>query len=97
MKGFVAATAPGVSKATGMQRVLERYAVPAAGAAMCGDNLNDLTGLRLVGTAFVAADGAAEAIAVAHHVVPGPAEGGVADAAGILLARGAARRDGPAR
>ncbi|TNF25445.1 MAG: HAD family phosphatase, partial [Deltaproteobacteria bacterium] len=85
---FVAVTARGVSKASGMRVALARLGVPAERAAMVGDNLNDLPAFRAVGTAFATADGAPEAIAEAHHVVPGPAEGGVADAVETLLLRG---------
>ena len=84
---FVAVTARGVSKAWGAATALALLAVTAERAAMVGDNLNDISALRLVGTAFVAADGAPEAIALADHVVPGPDLGGVADAAELLLAR----------
>lgn len=82
---FVGVTARGVSKASGVRRVLEAYGVGPDRAAMVGDNLNDLTALRCVATAFVAADGAPEALALADHVVPGPDDGGVADAVAHLL------------
>jgi len=82
---FVAVTAPGVSKATGAEVVLDRYGVPPARAAMVGDQRNDVAVLRFVGTAFATEDGAEEARAVAQHLVAGPAGGGVADAAWHLL------------
>lgn len=83
---FVAVTARGVSKASGVRAALALLGVPIERAAMVGDNLNDIPALRIVGAAFVTADGAPEALAIAHHVVPGPDAGGVADAAELLLA-----------
>lgn len=82
---FVGVTARGVSKASGARHVLDAFGVGPERAAMIGDNLNDLTALRYVGTAFVAADGAPEALALADHVVPGPDAGGVADAVAHLI------------
>lgn len=82
---FVAVVGHGVSKASGVRAALARLGVPAERAAMVGDNLNDIPALEVVGTGFATADGAPEAIAVADHVVPGPAEGGVADAVEALL------------
>ena len=84
---FVAVTAAGVSKAAGVQAVLDHLGADAAAAAMIGDQLNDLPALRLVGTGFVVCDGAPEALALADHVVGSAADGGVADAVRFLLAR----------
>ncbi|MCA9518310.1 MAG: HAD hydrolase family protein [Myxococcales bacterium] len=83
---FVSLTAAGVSKGLGVRRVLDAYGLTREQAAMAGDNKNDLAGFAAVGRVFVAADGAPEALAVATDVIPGPAAGGVADAAMALLA-----------
>lgn len=84
---FVSMTAPGVSKATGIRAVLERLGIPRADAAMAGDNYNDIEGFGAVGTVFVPVDGVAEALALADHPIPSPNDGGVAEAASLLLAR----------
>jgi len=83
---FVSMTAPGVSQATGVRIVLARLGLARADAAMVGDNHNDIAAFGAVGRVFVPADGVPAALALADHIVPGPAEGGVADAAHLLLA-----------
>lgn len=83
---FVSLTADGVSKGLGVRRVLAAYGLERAQAAMVGDNKNDLDGFAAVGRVFVPVDGGPEALALADVVIPGPAEGGVADAARALLA-----------
>jgi hypothetical protein len=84
---FISITAPAVSKATGMRIVLDALGLAPALAAMAGDNHNDLDALRLAGTAFVPDDGRPEAQALAHHLIPSPSRGGIADAAAMLLDR----------
>lgn len=86
---FISMTRRGISKATGMRTVLAALGLTPAEAAMAGDNHNDLDGLRLVGRAFVPVDGAEVARALAHHLIPGPSDGGVAEAA-MMLASGRA-------
>lgn len=83
---FAAVTAQGVSKGSGITRAAARLGVPLARVAMAGDALNDLSAFAVAGLTFCAADGVPAARAAARWVVPGPDEGGVADAVAILLA-----------
>ncbi|MFO0744514.1 MAG: HAD family hydrolase [Myxococcota bacterium] len=82
---FAAVTARGVSKAWGIRRAAEHFGVPLARAAMVGDALNDVSAFRIVGRTYATADGVPGAQAEAQRLVPGPADGGVADAVADLL------------
>lgn len=82
---FVSMVAPGVSKATAVAHVMDLLGVARADAAMAGDNHNDLPAFGVVGRVFVPIDGVPAALAMAHHVVPSPDDGGVAEVAAILL------------
>jgi len=84
---FISMTAPSVSKATGVRSVLEAFTLDRARAAMAGDDLNDLVAFAEVDHVFVPSDGAPEARARAHVVIPSPSLGGVADAAKGLIER----------
>lgn len=88
---FVSMTAVGVSKATGVRAVLEALGLGREAAAMAGDNYNDIEGFGAVGEVFVPVDGVAAALALADHVIPSPDDGGVAEAAAVLLARAGGR------
>ena len=83
---FVSMTRRGISKADGMRAVLAAYGLGPEQAAMVGDNNNDIDGLKLVSRRFVPEDGAPAARALADHLVPSPRDGGVAEAARLLLA-----------
>lgn len=82
---FVSMTAPGVSKATGVRVVLEHFGLAREQAAMAGDDLNDLSAFAEVGRTFAPDDGNPAVRARATELIPGPALGGVADAAERLL------------
>lgn len=82
---FVSMTAPGVSKGTGVRRVLAHLGLDKEHAAMAGDDLNDLSAFGEVGRTFAPEDGHQEVRARATEVIPSAARGGVADAAASLL------------
>ena len=70
--------APGVSKAYALQRLCDRLGVHLSEVVAVGDNHNDLSVLAWAGTAMAPANAIPEAIALAHRVLPGNGEDGVA-------------------
>jgi HAD superfamily hydrolase (TIGR01484 family) len=81
---IVNATAPGVSKGTALQHVLQAVGLPAQSAVAIGDGLNDLTMFELVGTAVAMAN-APDAVRRRAHLVA-PVGNGVAVALRALAA-----------
>jgi hypothetical protein len=70
--------APGVTKAYAMERVCDRLGVRVDEVVAVGDNHNDLPLLAWAGTAMAPANAIADALALAHRVLPANADHGVA-------------------
>ena len=68
-----------VSKATGIERVLEHLGIPAADSCAFGDGLNDLEMMDAVGTSLVMGNAGNELKAKADFVLPSVDEDGVAE------------------
>lgn len=82
---FVGVTRQGVSKGSAMQAIAGEYRVQLREVMYIGDAGNDLPALQVVGHP-VAMGGASPAVrASAKDIVPGPEEGGVADAFEIAI------------
>jgi Cof subfamily protein (haloacid dehalogenase superfamily) len=88
---FVSVLAAGADKVVGVRAVAEAYGVPLSGVMFVGDGANDATAMAAVGAAggvpVAMANGEAEALAVARHVVGDVDDGGLADAMALALAR----------
>ena len=69
---------PGVTKATSLARLAERFGVPREAVAAFGDMPNDVPMLRWAGTSYAVANAHADVRAVADRMVPGNDDDGVA-------------------
>lgn len=67
----------GVDKADGVRQVADHLGFPLEATVGIGDGLNDLGMLRAAGTAVGIEDGAAEVVAAADILVPGPSGHGI--------------------
>lgn len=76
--GWVDIGPPGVSKATGIARIAERYGVSSADTVVFGDAHNDLTMFAWAGHAVAMGQAAPEVRAAADEVAPSVWEDGVA-------------------
>ena len=70
--------APGVTKAYALERLCDRLGIHLSEVVAVGDNHNDLSFLAWAGTAMAPANAIPEVLAVAHRVLPGNGEDGVA-------------------
>lgn len=70
--------APGVTKASGLQRWCDALGIAAADVWAFGDMPNDLPMLRWAGTSYAMANGHQEVIAAADHLCASNADDGVA-------------------
>ena len=77
---------PGVSKATSLARLAERFDVPREAVAAFGDMPNDLPMLGWAGTSYAVANAHADVLSAVDHVVPGNDEDGVAVTLASLFA-----------
>jgi Cof subfamily protein (haloacid dehalogenase superfamily) len=82
--------APGVSKAYALERLCDRLGIHQSEVIAVGDNHNDLSFLAWAGTAMAPMNAIEEVLAVAHRVLPGNGDDGVA----ALLEEVAAARAG---
>jgi Cof subfamily protein (haloacid dehalogenase superfamily) len=73
-------TPPGVTKALGLSFLMKRLGLSPAEVMACGDSDNDLSMLRLAGTAVVPENGLAEAKALASYRAASNDEDGIAEA-----------------
>ncbi|HEX7188533.1 MAG TPA: HAD family hydrolase [Actinomycetes bacterium] len=76
--GLLEISAAGVSKATSLARLCERYGVDAADVVAFGDMPNDLPMLAWAGRAYGVAGGHPEVLAAVDRVVAAPEDDGVA-------------------
>ncbi len=79
--------APGITKAYAMDRVCDRLGVSVDEVVAIGDNHNDLPLLAWAGTAMAPANGIPEVLTIAHRVLPGNADHGVATLLEELVAK----------
>lgn len=70
----------GVDKAVGMSMVASHLGIDPSDAIGIGDGWNDLEMLEQAGTAVVVEGAPPEILALADHIVPGPAQAGIARA-----------------
>ena len=75
---FLNVTHPDADKGAALRVAARRIGVPMSAVAAVGDGLNDLSMLRVAGTAIAMGQAPPEVIAAAHLVVPELAEDGVA-------------------
>lgn len=75
--GYFDVVLPGIDKATGLRRLLERWGIDPADAIAFGDSENDLEMLRLVGTGYAMANAEEDVLAAADAVAPPCTEDGV--------------------
>ncbi len=80
-KGYTLDITPhGISKAVGIEAILEAMDILPSEVMVCGDSENDLSMLRFAGTSVVTANGQAKAKALATYIAPSCDEDGVAKA-----------------
>ena len=84
--GMLEISAPGVSKASALERLATGRGIPAADVVAFGDMPNDVPMLRWAGRAFAMAGGHPEAVAAAGEIAPPCREDGVAQVLEALLA-----------
>jgi Cof subfamily protein (haloacid dehalogenase superfamily) len=75
---YLEMAAAGVSKASGLSRLCAQWGIDQTEVAACGDAINDLPMLMWAGVALCPANASADALAVAHQVLPGNDDDGVA-------------------
>lgn len=75
--GYFDVVLPGINKATGLRRLLERWGIDAEDAVAFGDSENDLEMIELVGRGYAMANGELAVIAAADAVAPPCTEDGV--------------------
>ncbi|MBC7596212.1 MAG: HAD-IIB family hydrolase [Kineosporiaceae bacterium] len=83
--GLAEITAPGVTKAAGLQRWCDARGVGAHEVWAFGDMPNDLPMLHWAGTSFAVGNAHADVLAIAQHVCPSNNDDGVAHTLEILL------------
>jgi hypothetical protein len=76
--GLLEISAPGVTKAHGLQVLCDRWGVAAADVVAFGDGLNDVPMLLWAGQSYAVADAHPAAVAVASGTVPTVTDDGVA-------------------
>ncbi|WP_033436170.1 HAD family hydrolase [Saccharothrix sp. NRRL B-16314] len=76
--GLLEFAAPGVTKATGLAAVAERFGVPASGVLAFGDMPNDVPMLRWAGHGVAMGNAHADALEAADEVTAANSEDGVA-------------------
>lgn len=89
---FVGLTPAGVSKGSAMRIVAAKYGVALDETMYVGDAGNDLSALRIVGSAIAMGNADATVIAAAHHVVGHVDEGGLSEAIELAIAGGAGKQ-----
>ena len=82
-----------VSKGVAVQWLLDNRGIPASNAFAIGDGQNDVSMLRVAGTAFVPSNAHEDALAMADHVVARNDDDGVAEA--LDLIETSTERNGP--
>ncbi len=78
MPGLIEVSAPGVTKATALERVCAEIGVSSENVVAFGDMPNDLPMLTWAGTGYAMANADPALFEVAHHVAPSNDEDGVA-------------------
>ncbi len=77
--GFVDLILPGAHKASGLQRLLDRWGIAAEDCVALGDSANDIEMLKLVGYSFAMENAAPEVVASARYRAPSNNASGVLD------------------
>lgn len=83
--GLAEITAPGVTKAAGLQRWCGKRGLSAGDVWAFGDMPNDLPMLHWAGTSFAVSNAHTDVLAIAQHICPSNDDDGVAHTLEILL------------
>ena len=76
---YLEMSADGVTKATGLKKIADRYGIDESEVVAVGDMPNDLPMLTWVGTSFAVENAHENVLAAVHKHVPSNDDGGVAD------------------
>ena len=77
---------PGVSKGSALQKLIRDLHIDPEEVICFGDNINDISMLKVAGTAMTVADARPEVRAVCHKIVPACSEDGVLQELKAILA-----------
>lgn len=84
--GFVDLILPGAHKASGLQRLLNRWDISPERCVALGDSANDIEMLKLVGYSFAMENAAPEVANIANYQAPSNNASGVLDIIDAILA-----------